>query len=273
MRNPLNAVKSQRDTEFEGYAVGGGAGKNPAALLPMSTGDSEGSDETDVGAERPTPNGTIEQRNLNPFHKKIGSTLPMVNGDSSSVFNRTMKEIDPVLEQDQLFQDEMHKLNQLYEAKLNSLQAAHKESRRKIIISAMVRNRTGVDVESLIHTAAARRDVEIKSKNVYKKTADSECFKVMLESMAPNSVGRNEFDDNVENANAGGEQNIEELREEVADSTSSLNGTERHDIYNRQSSKSSKTSKCDSEYEMMNLEVPSIGVSPTEKGGKQETIF
>ena len=106
MRNPLNAVMSQRDSEFEGYADGGGAGKHPAALSPMSTGDSEGSDETDVGAERPTPNGTIEQRNLNPpdwnggwsgrMGNEIGSTLPMVNGDSSSVFNRTIEGIDPM---------------------------------------------------------------------------------------------------------------------------------------------------------------------------------
>eukprot|EP00571_Detonula_confervacea_P008662 CAMPEP_0172318398 /NCGR_PEP_ID=MMETSP1058-20130122/34787_1 /TAXON_ID=83371 /ORGANISM="Detonula confervacea, Strain CCMP 353" /LENGTH=596 /DNA_ID=CAMNT_0013033229 /DNA_START=119 /DNA_END=1909 /DNA_ORIENTATION=+ len=279
MRNPLDAVKEQRDMGFEGKVEG----KNPAALSPMSTRDSEGSDETDLGGDRPTPNGTIEQRNLNPPDwngggsgaGKIGSTLPMVNGDSSSVFNRTMKEIDPVLKQDQLFQDEMHKLNQLYEAKLASLQAAHEESRRKIIISSMVRNRKGLDVKVLMESAAARRDVEIKSKNVYKLAADSECFKVMLDSMAPNSVGRNEFDDIVKTGNTSGEQIIQEVEEEDGiDLTNGLNGNKSQDAYNRQSSKSSKVSKTDSEYEtMMNMEEPSIGVSPTEKGGKHETIF
>merc|ERR1719491_643307 len=127
----------------------------------------------------------IEQRNLNPPDWTGGGsaagpggagTMPLTNSEASSVFNRTLKEIDPVLKRDREYQDELHQLNQLYEAKLASLQAAHEESRRKIIISAMVRNRKGMDVNRLMESAAARRDVEIKSKRVYKQAADSECF-------------------------------------------------------------------------------------------------
>lgn len=287
MRNPLDAVKTQRDVGFEGKAEGGGGGspsKNREALSPMSTRDSDESsaaDEIDVGGEssRPTHNSIVEQRNLKHPDWNIGSALPLANGNTNgnSVFNHTLKEIDPVLQKDKVFQEEMHKLNQLYEAKLASLQAAHEESRRKLIISAMVRNRKGVDVNLLMESAAARRDVEIKSKNVYKQAADSECFKVMLDSMAPNSVGRNEFDDNkiVQTTNTGGEQVLQELTEEELDSKNIgiVNGTKSQGIYTRSSSKSSKASKTDSEFEMLTLEEPPICVSPTEKDGQQETIF
>lgn len=289
MRNPLDIVKSQRDAKGGGGA-GGSPDMNPTVLSPMSTPESEGSDESDAGRDsssRPKPSGRIEERNLNTpdWSGDTGrnkGTLPLSNGGVSSIFNYTMKEIDPVLKQDEEFQDEMHKLNQLYEAKLASLQAAHEESRRTIIISAMVRNRKGVDVNRLMESAAARRDVDIRSKNVYKQAADSECFKVMLDSMSPNS-GRNEFDDIVKTTTKGGEQVIHDLKHEEGNheqnrATEHLNETDQsHNIYARQTSITSESAKSDSsEYRLsmnLNLEDPPIAVSPTEKNGKHEAVF
>mmetsp|Transcript_24441 Transcript_24441/g.58977 ORF Transcript_24441/g.58977 Transcript_24441/m.58977 type:complete len:630 (+) Transcript_24441:299-2188(+) len=301
MRNPLDAVKSQRDVGFEGKGAEGGAGaqggndnNDRTALSPMSTRDSDGSsaeDETDVGgwgreSSHTTPRGTIEQRNLKQPSPPVDS-MPLSNGDgnSNSVFHRTLTEIDPVLKRDPVFQEEMRKLNQLYEAKLASLRAAHEESRRKIVISAMVRNRKGVDVNQLMESAAARRDVEIQSKNVYKQAADSECFRVMLDSMAPDGITKRngEFDDNdrVKIANTGGENIMREMEEEEEDEAtpyrqdSSINGNlngsavgKSQDIYNRSSSKASKESIDSSGYDVMNLE---HAASPTE--GESETVF
>ena len=233
MRNPLNAVKSQRDIGFDGGGKGGGIdnNNNAAVMSPMSTQESSDesstADENDVGtsgrtAAAPRSHGALDAQNLNSHGNLNGtaagggnSAAPLINGDS--VFNRTLRELDPVLRQDPLFQDEMNKLNQLFDAKLASLQAAHEESRRKLIISAMVRNRKGVDVQSLMESAGARRDVEIKSKNVYKQAADSECFKIMLNSLAPDSVP-SEFDDgNRQTETTGREDVIPEMEEEDED--------------------------------------------------------
>lgn len=319
MRNPLDEVKSQRDMRFDGGNKNdlddNGENNNQASALgPMSTNESEGSDESDVENSSGLANDSniAPRRNLNPPDWNAGvngqsqgmGTLPLQNGDavngqnrSNAVFNNhTLKEIDPVIKNDRIFQDEMHKLNQLYEAKLASLKAAHEESRRKIIISAMVRNRKGVDVNRLMESAAARRDVEIQSKNVYKQAADAECFKVMLDSMSPNS-GRREFEDVVKTppgalAQAGmREHSIQELtaaagngganeKLEIAEGVNNLgigtnnggNGNNNNIFNTRTSSKSSKTSK-DSEFnEMINLDLESAN-SPTERDGRGDRVF
>lgn len=224
MRNPLDAVKNQRGVGFDGREGGGGGGgahKNRDAFSPMSTCDSDassGADETDDFCndslrQSNLPISSSEQHNLKPPDwngglnggvggtGNVGQTLPSINGDHSSSSDHhtaftnqqqnhhhpsPLKDLDPVLMQDPIFQEEMTKLNLLYEAKLASLQAAHEESQSKIIISAMVRNRKGVDVNFLMESAAARRDVELNSKNVYQQVADSEGFKVMLDHMSPN---------------------------------------------------------------------------------------
>ena len=59
---------------------------------------------------------------------------------------------------------------------------------RKLAVSAMVRNRKGVDVKDLMRTAAARREVDMKSESVYESAAESEGFRLMLDSMSPNSA-------------------------------------------------------------------------------------
>ena len=113
--------------------------------------------------------------------------------------------------------------------------------------------------------------MEIKSKNVYKQAADSECFKVMLDSMSPNH-GRNEFDDIVK-TNHKGQSIVRELEDEDdLDYDPLYEHTKSQNIYNRHS-----LSKTDSaNYSITNLdsEDPPIAVSPTERNGKHhETIF
>ena len=115
MRNPLNAVKSRRDMGFAEEGGGGAESKPQKALSPMSTHESE-SDETDGGGGSSSPfaNGTQDHRNLNlstPNWKGGGAggigTLPLANGeaDENSLFNSTLREIDPVLKDDRVFQD------------------------------------------------------------------------------------------------------------------------------------------------------------------------
>ena len=265
MRNPLDAVKSQRDTR-------GGAGGSPssslnqAVLSPMSTNESEGSDESDIGAEsssKPKFNGKTEKRQLKPpdwsgDSDRKKETLPLSNEGVSSIFNCTMKEIDPVLRQDEEFQAEMRKLNQLYEAKLASLQAAHEESRRKITVQAMLRNGKGVDVNGLMESAAARRDVEIKSQHVYKQAVDSECFKVMLDSMSPNRTN-----DIAKNTNTGEEQTLQDLEQD-------------EDGHNQTRERIMSQDTDGSQNNLLKgsiVRIPTIAVSPTVENGKHETVF
>jgi hypothetical protein len=177
-----------------------------------------------------------------------------------------MQEIDPALNEDKIFQEEMYKLNQLYEAKLASLQAAHEESRRKLIISAMIRNRKGLDVKVLMDQAAVRGQTERQSRDVYQQAAHNECFKVMLDTMSPNAR-QNEFDDALVESSNGGEGIMNEIEEEdVLLSPSSFNEVKSQDIFNRSSSVQSGN---DEDVE----ESPPIAVSPTQTNGKHETVF
>jgi serine/threonine protein kinase len=194
MKKPLDVVKNQRN-------VGGSPHKSErkgsGALSPMSTRDSDGTssrgeNDGDIagGSTANTPSGTLERTNLKASEAgtHIGgnrmSSLPRFNEDFNSFFNQTFHELDPILQDDAVFQDEIFKLNQLYEAKLASLQAAHEESRRKIIITAMARNRKGLDVNALMEKASMRGQTERSSRDVYHKAVHNECFQIMLDSMS-----------------------------------------------------------------------------------------
>lgn len=277
MRNPLNMVKSQRGNEFEGKIEGVGDGSSPGdrnnsgmPMPPMSTNDSEGSDASYTGGDNPKL-GTIQQRNIHGSGNRGAGAPPVVNGGGpNSVFNRTLRELDPVLKKDKEFQDEMHKLNQLYEAKLASLQAAHEESRRKIIISAMVRNRKGVNVDRLMESAAARRDVELRSKDVYRQAADSECFRAMLGAMAP---GVDAFD-----AGGAAVRSTRSTRASIVrqlDDSEGRDPTRSQDIYTKRSDETSSGVVGDLLITDLDLEDgPPIAVSPTARNGKHhERMF
>lgn len=279
MKRPLDAVKSQRDMGFEkeGSPSKGGR-KGSDALSPMSTTESDSSERASINGDDGdisgvTPSGTLERRSLNALDWKKGSvvagTMPLVHRgvDSDAIFNQQqMQEIDPALNEDKIFQEEMYKLNQLYEAKLASLQAAHEESRRKLIISAMIRNRKGLDVKVLMDQAAVRGQTERQSRDVYQQAAHNECFKVMLDTMSPNAR-QNEFDDALVESSNGGEGIMNEIEEEdVLLSPSSFNEVKSQDIFNRSSSVQSGN---DEDVE----ESPPIAVSPTQTNGKHETVF
>ena len=193
-------------------------------------------------------------------------------GGVSGIFNRTINEIDPDLKHDALFRDEMYKLNQLYEAKLASLQAAHEESRRKIIISAMVRNRKAVDVKVLMEQAAVRRDIEMKSNAIYNDAANNECFNLMLESMGAAAAAADNGGHAERNGNTAGTSinrktpsppPYAESDEVVAQS---LNELDNQVMYHGRPSS-------DESEDDINLDGVHIGVSPTASHEKQEMIF
>ena len=293
MRNPLDAVKKERDMGHPvvvgGHGGGGGGGgfnenDQLAMASPLSMRESEGGssfDESDHNnfnkKKGSTSNATIERRNLNlPDWNNMGA-IPNNNnsasgGGVSGIFNRTINEIDPDLKHDALFRDEMYKLNQLYEAKLASLQAAHEESRRKIIISAMVRNRKAVDVKVLMEQAAVRRDIEMKSNAIYNDAANNECFNLMLESMGAAAAAADNGGHAERNGNTAGTSinrktpsppPYAESDEVVAQS---LNELDNQVMYHGRPSS-------DESEDDINLDGVHIGVSPTASHEKQEMIF
>mmetsp|Transcript_20572 Transcript_20572/g.39094 ORF Transcript_20572/g.39094 Transcript_20572/m.39094 type:complete len:600 (-) Transcript_20572:360-2159(-) len=273
MRRPLDYVKSQRDVLSEKTGEKNernGEGSSAALSHPLSGEGSDGSSADDgdnnvvTFSQDLTPNATVEQRNSESAGP-VGA-FSTTNGyhDNSSVFNRTLNEIDPILKQDKIFQEEIFKLNQIFETKLASLQAAHEESRRKLMISAMVRNRKGFDVKSLMDQAAERGITERKSRDVYHQAAHNECFKVMLDNLS--SDKQNGYGV-VDASKAEGAPVIHEL--EGDDDETPVDSTQQ-DIIRSRRSISVKNGGTDDD---ILLDHPPIGVSPTEAEGKHETIF
>lgn len=264
MKKPLDVVKSQRNDGSPHKAKGSGA------LSPMSTRDSDGTssrgeNDGDIagGSTTNTPSGTLERSNFRASEAgtRIGgnrlASLPRFNDDFNSFFNQTFQEIDPILQDDAVFQDEIFKLNQLYEAKLASLQAAHEESRRKIIISAMARSGKGLDVNTLMEKAAMRGKTERSSRDVYHKAAHNECFQVMLDNMAPNR-NKNEFEDS---------KGKEATNSSDGNSDSQMAKNKLDASYDRSSSVLTEGDK------MNILDSAPIAVSPTQTNGKHEKVF
>ena len=257
MKKPLDVVKNQRNVGSPQKSERKGLG----LLSPMSTRESDGTSsrgehDGDIagGSTANTPSGTLEKNNLKasevgtPVGGNRLSSLSKFNEDFNLFFNQTFQEIDPTLQNDDIFKDEILKLNQLYEAKLASLQAAHEESRRKIIISGMVRNGKGLDVNSLMEKAALRGKIERDSRDVYQKAAHNECFQVMLDSMS-------QFDNSKRTKDATNEPGVDvENESEVALNRSSL-------AFGSDDGK------------MSMLESAPIAVSPTQTNGKHEKIF
>lgn len=273
MRNPLDAVKKERDAGHPVAVQGGGFDEKSndelAMASPLSMKESEGGssfDEPDDNNFKATPNATIERRNLNPPDWNA-TAIPKNNsaGDNGiSIFNRTINEIDPELKNDPVFQEEMYKLNQLYEAKLASLQAAHEESRRKILISAMVRNHKAVDVHVLMEQAAARRDIELKSNAVYNDAANNECFKVMLESMGAAAAAA--AAENGGNADRNAQYAVQRLTPSppMYSESDEVVAPSLNDLIRPSSEESDDD---------INLDHVSIGVSPTASNERQEMVF
>jgi hypothetical protein len=256
MKKPLDVVKNQRN-------VGGSPQKSDrkgsGALSPMSTRDSDGTSsrgendgDTAGGSTANTPSGTLERSNLiaSEAGTRIGgnkiSSRPRFNEDFNSFFNQTFHELDPILQDDAVFQDEIFKLNQLYEAKLASLQAAHEESRRKLIITAMARNGKGLDVNALMEKASMRGKTERSSRDVYHKAVHNECFQIMLDNMT--SPKREETED----AREFGKLDPKIAKSKLESHSSSTFGTRDN---------------------TMNIGGLPIAVSPSQTNGKHEKVF
>ena len=188
MRNPLENVKSQRGGEggFEQLKEmprGGHHSKYSSGMSPMSMGDSDGSDEADAyGASyrESKPSRTKKwdnsPRTITPSNSKSrgrkdidislmdAPPLPMIRSESttsSSTFNHTsLESLPPTLRQDQQFLIEIGQLHQLYEARINSLQAAYDDSHEKLIKLAIARNRNLSDGVASIESADRRSTVD-----------------------------------------------------------------------------------------------------------------
>jgi serine/threonine protein kinase len=331
MRNPLDAVKKERDNVFAHYGddSGNGGENNHAMAFPLGSDGGSSFDETehlnnssDVSNKRGgggrgrESSSTMERSNSNSndntaasnnshqsrvgFASSGGPGSVISGGDgggTSGIFNC---QIDPELQHDALFQEEIYKLNQIYEAKLASLQAAHEESRRKIIISAMVRNRKAVDVKVLMEQAAVRRDIELKSNAVYNDAANNECFKVMLESMGEAAAvaemggGNNDVSGNGaavakgRGSSAVSANSAAPIHNRIApspppqqsayytnniSSSNNSNGNSNTSPMNELNNQVRMIPSSDESEDDINLDNPSIGVSPTASNEKQEMIF
>lgn len=263
MKKPLDVVKSQRNDlsprKFER--------KQSGALSPMSTresdgtssrGDNDGDNDGDIAAGSWNGNAKANEKGTHHARGNWMSSSPRFNEDFNLFFKQSFQEIDPLLQNDAVFQDEIIKLNQLYEAKLASLQAAHEESRRKIIISAMARNGRGLDVNVLMEKAAMRGKTERNSRDVYHKAAHNECFQIMLDNMTPNRE-INEFE-----GSKGGNVKTDRVRK----NNKLMVKNELNAGYPRSSS------AFGSEGDDMDLVDSSpIAVSPTQTNGKHEKVF
>ena len=305
MRSPLETVKTQRGAGFEQRhdSIGGSGGgrdvnRRSNMLSPMSTGDSDASSVADDAdayrvsiSTRRTPYKFMDQESddfMSPpnwsagFFSENASSgvdtrllVPSMTGENSSSINHsTVENIDPILKQDPIFQEEMRQLNQLYEAKLASLQAAHDESQSKIIISATVRNRLGVDVNALMESAATRRNVDLKSKHVYKQAADSECFKVMLDYMDKQKVDYNHV---AKTSKETGKDITEYVIEQDSDDDKVLSKSNQVTHKKKIASQLPplNTSEWDSDEEIMyfNNHPAALAVSPAGKNGHKDTVF
>ena len=202
MRNPLENVKSQRGGEgveqlndTHGMRRSGEehrSNKYSSGMSPMSMNDSDGSDEADaygashreIKSSRTTKKWDNSPRSSTPSHSKSrgrkdvsislmdAPPLPMIRSESttsSTTFNHSsLESLPPTLRQDQQFLVEIGQLHQLYEARINSLQAAYDDSHAKLIKLAIARNRNLSDgvasMESADDSSPVDADIEGHSR-------------------------------------------------------------------------------------------------------------
>jgi len=188
MRNPLENVKSQRGGEggFEQLNEmprGGHHSKYSSGMSPMSMGDSDGSDEADAygasyreskpsrtkkwdNSPRTNTPSNLKSRGRKDIDISLmdAPPLPMIRSESttsSSTFNHTsLESLPPTLRQDQQFLIEIGQLHQLYEARINSLQAAYDDSHEKLTKLAIARNRNLSDGVASMESADRRSTVD-----------------------------------------------------------------------------------------------------------------
>jgi len=86
-------------------------------------------------------------------------------------------EIDPALEHDQFFREELLKLSLTFEKKLTNIRVAHELAHQQLIAEAKLRNSIPMDVTSLMAKAAERSNAEKEFEEALRESADSSFMK------------------------------------------------------------------------------------------------
>lgn len=123
--------------------------------------------------------GTAVARNNN---KQIAAAAPnLMQGyfspDSEQYKAAAKKEleVDPALQQDEVFFRELQKLARTFETKLEALQAAHELAQQRLVAEAKLRNSMPLDVSSLMNKAA-ERNTKSKASKAALADAAGMCF-------------------------------------------------------------------------------------------------
>lgn len=85
--------------------------------------------------------------------------------------------IDPSLENDTVFKDELLKLSKAFESKLHTLKVAHEMAQQQLIAEAKIRNNIPIDVSTLMCKAAEKRDVDNQLRDCVKQSANCSFMK------------------------------------------------------------------------------------------------
>mmetsp|Transcript_17087 Transcript_17087/g.25035 ORF Transcript_17087/g.25035 Transcript_17087/m.25035 type:complete len:685 (-) Transcript_17087:382-2436(-) len=80
-------------------------------------------------------------------------------------------EVDPLLEHDLLFKEELEKLSKTFESKLTTLRVAHEMAQQQLIADAKLRNSLPLDVSNLMNKAYERRVAEDATRDIIKQSA------------------------------------------------------------------------------------------------------
>jgi hypothetical protein len=85
--------------------------------------------------------------------------------------------IDPSLENDTVFKEELLKLSKAFESKLHTLKVAHEMAQQQLIAEAKIRNNIPIDVSTLMCKAAEKRAVDNQLRDCVKQSANCSFMK------------------------------------------------------------------------------------------------
>ncbi len=94
---------------------------------------------------------------------------------NSEQYNQIPKinEIDPILQKDIKFRDELSKLSKTFETKLSSLRVAHELAQQQLVTEFKLRNSVPIDVTSLMMKASDTRQAEEDNREIMKNSSHS----------------------------------------------------------------------------------------------------
>ena len=94
---------------------------------------------------------------------------------NSEQYNQIPKisEIDPILQKDIKFRDELSKLSKTFQTKLSSLRVAHELAQQQLITEFKLRNSVPIDVTSLMMKASDTRQAEDENREMMKNSSHS----------------------------------------------------------------------------------------------------